>query len=66
MWVIVTSVLEVGYHGVLDSNPGTADGLALAKGDLVFFRAQHICDVDHPPREFLTTQLSQFFTGSGH
>ncbi|MEL7110248.1 MAG: hypothetical protein AAGL99_13365 [Pseudomonadota bacterium] len=62
MWVIVTSVLDVGYQGVLDSDPGTADGLALAKGDLVFFRAEHISGVDRPPREFLVTQLSEFFT----
>lgn len=62
MWVIVTSVLDVGYQGVLDSNPGMADGLALAKGDLVFFRPEHICGLDRPPREFLVTELSQFFT----
>ncbi|MEL6728284.1 MAG: hypothetical protein AAFP81_01945 [Pseudomonadota bacterium] len=64
MWVIVTSILEDGYQGVLDSNPGMSDGLSLAKGDLVFFRAEHICSVDHPPREFLVSELSQFFTSN--
>lgn len=37
MWVIVTTDLNGGYQGFLDSTPGSAEGLALDRGDLVYF-----------------------------
>ena len=61
MWVIVVSVLADGYRGVLDSDPGTAENLKLCRGDLVEFRADHICKVDQPPADFLREEYGQYF-----
>lgn len=61
MWVIIISVSPRGYVGVLDSDPGYAENLKLAKGDLIEFNASHICAIDHPPKEFLTKKYGKFF-----
>ena len=62
MWVIVTSVTVTGYIGVLDSNPGYAENLKLAQGDLIEFGADHVCEIDTPPTEYLLKEYAQFFS----
>lgn len=62
MWVIVISVTATGYIGVLDSDPGYAENLKLAQGDLVEFGAEHVCRIDNPPREYLLKEYDKFFS----
>lgn len=62
MWVIVKRRTESGYLGVLDSDPGEAENLELRPGHLVYFSAEHICDIGAPPREYvLETYGADFF-----
>lgn len=59
MWVIIAKVIETGYLGVLDSNPGIAENLKLNRGDIIYFRAEHICGVDFPPKDFLVKHYNR-------
>ena len=62
MWVIVRYVLDAGYVGVLDSDPGKAENLRLRPGDSIEFAAEHVCKIDSPPRAFVLEKYgSDFF-----
>lgn len=53
MWVIVGKVIENGYLGILDSDPGLAENLKLFRGDILFFGSEHICNIDYPPKDYI-------------
>lgn len=61
MWVIVTRRIEGGYAGILESDPGTADGLDLHPGMEVRFGAEHVADIGHPPRSYLAGKYGRDF-----
>jgi hypothetical protein len=53
MWVIVLTVTPEGYLGVLDNDPGYAEGLNLREGDVLAFGPEHVAAIDHPPGDYL-------------
>lgn len=61
MWVIVTAVDGPLYVGVLENDPGVADGLELRPGCEVLFRAEHICSIDRPPDDYLLARFGAGF-----
>lgn len=63
MWIIVKRRVGDNYIGVLDSDPGLAEGLSLGPGTEVLFGPEHISDIDHPPRSYVIDKYgSDFFT----
>jgi hypothetical protein len=64
MWVIVKSRAGGGYLGVLDNDPGTAEGLLLRPGAEVLFGPEHVAAIGHPPRAYVLEKYgSDFFAG---
>lgn len=61
MWVIVKTRVPDGYLGILDSDPGTAENLKLRPGDAVYFRAEHVADIDRPPPEYIIEKYGTSF-----
>ena len=61
MWVIVRSRREGRYLGVLDSDPGTGDGLVLHAGDEIVFGPEHVAAIDRPPREYIVEKYGADF-----
>ena len=62
MWVIVKHRVGKSYVGVLDSDPGRADGLRLHRGDVVSFLPEHVIAIQTPPRNYvLETYGANFF-----
>jgi hypothetical protein len=49
MWVIVRRHEDGGYLGVLDNDPGQAEGLSLHAGMEIHFGPEHIADIEQPP-----------------
>ncbi len=45
MWVIVIGRVCDRYRGVLDNDPGRAEGLRLHEGDEITFGPEHIADM---------------------
>jgi hypothetical protein len=63
MWVIVKRRVGDSYVGVLESDPGVTEGLTLRPGVEVLFRAEHVSDIDHPPRSYVVDKYgAEFFT----
>jgi hypothetical protein len=63
MWVIVRRRLGDSYIGVLENDPGIAEGLTLRPGMEILFRAEHVSDIDHPPRSYVIDKYGvEFFT----
>jgi hypothetical protein len=51
------------YVGVLENDPGVAEGLTLRLGVEVRFRAEHVSAIDHPPRSYVIDKYgAEFFT----
>lgn len=64
MWVIVKACVVGGYVGILDNDPGAAEGLTLRRGTEVHFGPEHVASIDHPPRAYVLDKYgSAFFTG---
>ena len=62
MWVIVRRRVLGGYLGVVDNDPGIADGLALRRGVDVYFAAEHVAEIQTPPLDYvLSTYGDDFF-----
>ena len=61
MWVIVKTVTPEGYLGVLDSDPGSAEGLNLRTGDVVAFGPEHVAAIDHPPVDYVVRKYGDSF-----
>ncbi|MGH7439965.1 MAG: hypothetical protein ACRENE_30110 [Polyangiaceae bacterium] len=52
MWVIVKKRVGDRYVGVLDNDPGRADGVALRPGTVVLFSPVHAVAIDRPPEGY--------------
>ena len=61
MWVIVKARTKGGYIGVLDNDPGTAEGLNLHEGDAIIFAPENISDIDRPSREYVLKKYGPSF-----
>jgi hypothetical protein len=61
MWVIVKLRREERYVGILDSDPGFAEGLNLRAGDAIAFGPEHVADIDRPPREYVLKKYGPGF-----
>ena len=62
MWVIVSETCGQYYIGILDSSPKSfspADSIYLCFGAEIPFLAEHVIDIDTPPKEYVQWQLSQ-------
>ena len=65
MWVIVRRRVGDYYVGVLDSDPGIADGLQLKPGTELVFTPEHVVEIGHPPRSYVVeTYGNDFFAAS--
>ena len=61
LWVIVRQRTGLEYVGVLDSDPGTAEGLNLHEGDAIAFRPEHVAAIDRPSREYILQKYGSAF-----
>lgn len=61
MWVIVRAVMSGGYMGVLDSDPGQAEGLNLREGDNIVFGPEHVAAIDHPSKDYVVRKYGRSF-----
>jgi hypothetical protein len=63
LWVIVIARVGDRYRGVLDNDPGRAEGLRLHEGDEITFGPEHIADIGHPPRAYLVEKYGAAILG---
>jgi hypothetical protein len=63
MWVIVKrpSVVTGAYDGVLDSDPGRAENLALRPGTVVIFGPEHVIAIERPPEGYVFEKYGASF-----
>jgi hypothetical protein len=61
LWVIVKTRTGDIYRGVLDSDPGRAEGLSLRQGTEVHFRAEHVIARDRPPERYVLEKYGPAF-----
>jgi hypothetical protein len=61
MWVIVRGRTGDVYSGVLDSDPGQAEGLSLRPGTEVNFRPEHVIAIERPPEGYVLEKYGQEF-----
>ncbi|WP_252109367.1 MULTISPECIES: hypothetical protein [unclassified Halomonas] len=62
MWVIVSTVQDGQYIGILDSNPVSVapeEGQYLVVGAEIPFEPAHIADIAQPPEDYVAWQLGQ-------
>ncbi len=62
MWVIVSEKISDTYFGILDSQPASlkpSDGTYLCFGAEIPFKAEHVIDIQIPPKEYAEWQLGQ-------
>jgi hypothetical protein len=64
MWVIVMTVTPEGYLGVLDNDPGYAEGLNLRAGDIIAFGPEHVAAIDHPPMGYAVRKYGDLLENS--
>ena len=61
MWVIVKSRVGEQYCGVLDSDPGHAEGLPLHPGIEVTFAPEHVIAIERPPDGYVRRKYGPSF-----
>jgi hypothetical protein len=61
MWVIVQARTEHGYLGILDSDPGAAENLALRAGDQIAFGPEHVVEIGCLPRDYVFEKYGASF-----
>ena len=61
MWVIVKRRTGDLYVGVLDSDPGVAEGLTLRPGTEVLFGPEHVIGIDRPPDGYILEKFGPGF-----
>jgi hypothetical protein len=61
MWVIVRRRTGDIYSGVLDGDPGQAEGLSLRPGTEVTFRPEHVIAIARPPVGYVLEKYGQNF-----
>jgi hypothetical protein len=63
MWVIVKGRVGHFYSGILDSDPGHADGLSLRPGSVVVFAPEHVIAIGRPPDGYVRAKYGPDFFG---
>ena len=61
MWVIVKRRAGNRYVGVLDSDPGRADGLNLRPGAELLFGPEHVIAIERPPDGYVLGKYGPTF-----
>lgn len=61
LWVIVKTRTEGGYRGILDSDPGRAEGMTLFPGAVVDFLPEHVIAIDRPPDGYVLGKYGPTF-----
>ena len=61
MWVIVRKRVGNVYCGVLDNDPGQAEGLALRQGIEVIFAPEHVIAIERPPDGYVRDKYGPSF-----
>lgn len=61
MWVIVRRRTGDIYSGILDSDPGQAEGLSLRPGTEVTFGPEHVIAIARPPDGYVLEKYGQNF-----
>ncbi len=61
LWVIVKRQAGDIYTGVLDSDPGEAEGLTLRPGTEVVFRPEHVIAIERPPDGYVLEKYGPEF-----
>ena len=61
LWVIVRKRAGELYSGVLDSDPGSADGLTLRQGTDVLFGPEHVIAIERPPEGYVLNKYGRGF-----
>ena len=64
MWVIVKDRVGNLYCGVLDSDPGQAEGLSLHPGSALFFGPEHVIAIERPPDGYVRDKYGPDFFGT--
>ena len=64
MWVIVLSKKNDYYLGILSNEPASVepDTSYLKLGSKLWFKAEHVIDIDTPPKEYLIEEFPDEFT----
>ena len=65
MWVIVRMRSEGRYVGILDSEPGKAEGLLLHAGDEIMFGPEHVAEIGRPSCDYLIEKYGDGFFAEG-
>lgn len=63
LWVIVKKKLDGRYLGVLDSDPGAAEGLTLRPGIEILFGPEHVIAIGRPPDGYVRKKFGDGFFG---
>ena len=61
MWVIVKRTTGNVYVGVLDSDPGAAEGLTLRPGMEILFGPEHVIGIERPPEGYVLEEFGPGF-----
>lgn len=61
MWVIVKRRVGDLYVGVLDSDPGRAEGLVLGPGTELRFSPEHVIAIARPPEKYVLVKYGADF-----
>ena len=61
LWVIVKKKLDGLYIGVLDSDPGVAEGMTLRPGVEILFAPEHVIAIDRPPDGYVLEKFGGGF-----
>ena len=61
MWVIVKEKIGDFYLGILDSQPASIDEGFLDRNSEICFKAEHIIDINCPPKDYLEERFGKDF-----
>lgn len=62
MWAVVAGRVGVLYVGILDDQPAGVAPRWLDEGSEFIFGAEHVIDIDDPPRDYLTKRFGNRLT----
>jgi hypothetical protein len=61
MWVVVKRKAGNVYVGLLDSDPGAAEGLTLRPGMEIVFGPEHVIGIERPPQGYVLERFGSGF-----
>lgn len=61
MWVVVKEKIDDFYLGILDNQPASIDEGFLDRNSEIYFKAEHIVDINHPPKDYLEERFGKDF-----